>query len=86
MDQRLAACEIGPSSASSEALIDWHKQHLQRIQSFVEKHPSHKLVVVDIEDPNTGEIMAAKFHSNVSFWGNSNPLDRNLKQRRPTTG
>jgi hypothetical protein len=31
----------------------WHR-HVDRVTTFVQEHPSHTLVVVDITDPNAG--------------------------------
>lgn len=73
--QRLASepCQpFGPKSADQQDLIDWHVQQVQRVRQFVRDHPTHALIEVDIEDPDSGLRMEKAFHINASYWGHAN--------------
>jgi len=72
MAARLAKCKGGPKSKNAEDLIQWHLEHIERIRTFVKDHPSHKLVEINIEDPNAGEIMARHFGSSALNWAHEN--------------
>jgi hypothetical protein len=39
-------------------LVDFYQQHVDRIRRFVELHPSHQLIEVDITSPAIGSILA----------------------------
>lgn len=83
MAARLQKCEGGPKTKQAEDLIQWHLEHIQRIRDFVKSHPSHKLIEINIEDPNAGEIMSAHFGpaSPASNWGHENDsLKRNASR------
>ena len=81
MDERMSGCHVGPKSNSVSDLIDWYDAHQKRVYDFVAKNPSHKLVVVDIEDPTSGEMMASKFiHTNATHWGRSNKLKHTTRK------
>ena len=45
---------------------------IQRIRDFVAQHPSHALIEIDIEDPNTGQIMADIFQVSEKCWMKTN--------------
>jgi hypothetical protein len=72
MSERLTTCAGGPTSGSTEDLQEWHKNHIQTIRRFVQTHPSHALVEIDIEDPMTGKRMATLFQESEKFWGHKN--------------
>ena len=72
MSERLTTCAGGPASGSTEDLQQWHKNHIQKIRRFVQKHPSHALVEIDIEDPMTAKRMATLFQVSEDFWGHKN--------------
>jgi Sulfotransferase domain len=74
MAARLTKCKGGPKSKEAEDLIQWNNDHIQRIRDFVQKHPSHRLVEINIEDPRAGQIMELHFGaaSPASNWGHEN--------------
>mmetsp|Transcript_19131 Transcript_19131/g.31717 ORF Transcript_19131/g.31717 Transcript_19131/m.31717 type:complete len:279 (+) Transcript_19131:157-993(+) len=76
MGARLTRCNITgflPGVGSTnEQLKDLYVQQIRRVQTFVQKYPSHRLVQVAIDEPNAGEIMEASFGINRSCWGNVN--------------
>jgi hypothetical protein len=85
--ERLAKCKTGPQSPNREDLIEWHQAHMERIRSFVQEHPSHALVEINIEDPNTGEIMAQLFGSEARFWAHENDsLSTNVSRTTSRAG
>ena len=74
MAARLSKCKGGPRSKETEDLITWHHHHITRIRKFVLQHPSHRLVVINIEDPRAGHTMESHFGSAspASNWGHEN--------------
>lgn len=76
MGDRLTRCNITgfpPGVGSTdEQLKDLYVQQIHRVQTFVLKYPSHKLVQVAIDEPSAGEIMEASFGFNRSCWGHAN--------------
>jgi hypothetical protein len=72
MARRLAKCEGGPKSQFKDDLIAWYQAHIEHIRKFVQEHPSHTLIELDIEDPRAGETMAQLFGSDARFWGHEN--------------
>lgn len=85
LSQRLAACSSLPGlvGSSRKDLINWHRRHIRRIRKFVEKHPSHALLEIDIEDPATAETMGRAFGIPASSWGHAN---QNAAKARKKTG
>ena len=89
MAARLAKCKGGPDSKAAEDLIKWHHDHITRIREFVQKHPSHRLVEINIEDPMAGDIMESYFgsasparnwgHVNDSLQKNASRITRNTE-------
>lgn len=55
-----------------EALRQIFDNHTARIRDFVQSHPSHKLVEVDISTPSAGQILANEFGMDVKCWGQHN--------------
>ena len=51
---------------------DWYCRHVQRVRNVVSKNPSHTLVEVDIDDPDTGKHMEDIFGIDKSCWGQTN--------------
>mgnify|MGYP005852119085 CR=1 FL=1 len=74
---RLTKCKEGPASQSVKDLKKWHKNHIQAIRGFVNKHPSHALVEIDIEDDITGKRMATLFQVEEKFWKRRNANKKN---------
>lgn len=72
LPERLMQCSCGPNSTLTDDLLKWHQDQIDRVHDFVATHPSHKLLVIDIEDPAAGEILADKFNTNSSYWGHAN--------------
>jgi hypothetical protein len=70
--ERLARCPDGPVSANATDLAEWHRIHIQRIRDFVQRHPSHALIEIDIEDPTTAQRMATLFQTKQEYWGHAN--------------
>ena len=51
---------------------DWYCRHVQRVRNAVAQNPSHSLVEVDIDDPDTGKHMEDIFGIDKSCWGQTN--------------
>ena len=62
----LPDCPSG-TGVKDEEMIQWYTHQLRRVRSFVETHPSHLLVEVDIEDLAAGQVLNKAFgiHSRV---------------------
>lgn len=56
-----------------------YQEHNDRIRLFVKKYSSHKLVEVNITEPNAGEQLSATFGLNASCWGHHNKLGTRAK-------
>eukprot|EP00588_Corethron_pennatum_P009137 CAMPEP_0194270246 /NCGR_PEP_ID=MMETSP0169-20130528/4267_1 /TAXON_ID=218684 /ORGANISM="Corethron pennatum, Strain L29A3" /LENGTH=466 /DNA_ID=CAMNT_0039012219 /DNA_START=348 /DNA_END=1748 /DNA_ORIENTATION=- len=68
----------GLSSRSDDvelALREFYVTHMERIRQFVQDHPSHKLVQVNLSDKNAGKILQDSFGVNETCWGHSNKGD-----------
>ena len=53
-------------------LSDWYCKHVERVRDLIAKNPSHTLVEVDIEDPDTAQRMEEIFGIEQSCWGHKN--------------
>ncbi|KAL7534412.1 hypothetical protein ACHAWF_004827 [Thalassiosira exigua] len=67
----------------------WYCNHVRRVRDIVEKHPSHTLVEIDIEDPGVAQRMEFIFGIDKKHWGhvNANPNlkpDANKSATNPT--
>jgi len=91
MSRRLAKCSgrkrknatnVGPASTKPQDLIQWHLLHWQRVRDFCERHTSLKLLEIDIEDPDTADIMAYWFQSNRNHWGHENDSIQSAASRQ----
>jgi hypothetical protein len=47
-------------------------ESVMHARNFVAKHPSHKLVEIDLDDPNTGKVLSHLFNIDESCWGETN--------------
>ena len=43
-------------------LVLAYERHLQKVREFVESHPSHKLIEIDVDDPDAATILVDAFH------------------------
>ncbi len=66
------------------ALAQLYQNHTQRVRDFVQCYPSHRLIEVVVEDPQTPLVLAAEFGIQPSCWGwhNKGP---NHKQKQTKT-
>ena len=64
----------------NQALEDIYNNHTQFIRDFVELHPSHALVEVDISSPTAGAFLADAFGVPASCWGLHNPNKKRSSQ------
>jgi hypothetical protein len=53
-------------------LVKIYEEHTKLIQDFVKEHPSHKLVQVNISDPDAGIVMEEAFGYSRQCWGHAN--------------
>ena len=60
----------------TQALIDIFNNHTDFVRDFVAKHPSHRLVEVNIADPNAGKILTREFGLVERCWGKHNQNKR----------
>ena len=65
---------------SPEALTRFYCNVVQNARNFVALHPSHRLVEIDLDDPETSVKVANVFGINVSCWGTHNVNKKILKQ------
>mmetsp|Transcript_16919 Transcript_16919/g.33768 ORF Transcript_16919/g.33768 Transcript_16919/m.33768 type:complete len:453 (-) Transcript_16919:1975-3333(-) len=72
----LAQCDLpGFSSGvgeTDEELALFYNSHSERIRSFVQQHPSHALVEINIEDDNSGRVLESNFGISHQCWGKQN--------------
>jgi hypothetical protein len=45
-------------------LQEFYEAHIRRIHDFVQVHPSHSLITVNISDPHAGEILGRALYQN----------------------
>jgi hypothetical protein len=55
-----------------ERLRDFFCESVMYARNFVAKHPSHKLIEIDLDDPNTGKMLSHLFDIDESCWGENN--------------
>jgi hypothetical protein len=66
-------------NATREFLANIYREHTNYVREFVEQHPSHAYVEVNIEDPNAGVILADAFGLDRSCWGHHNKKETHDK-------
>jgi hypothetical protein len=59
-------------------IMDYHSKY---IRDFVQNHPSHALIEVDITNNDTGRVLANAFGLNETCWGHRN--ENNKAKRKP---
>ena len=82
--ERLGKCDISglpagkgaPGPQGDAELTSFWWEHISRVRTFVQMHPSHKLVEVAIDTPGAGVHMQQEFGISAKCWGNHN---NNLK-------
>jgi len=62
----------GLDGTSPQHFADWWCAHVDFVRSFVEKHPSHKLIEVEIEAEDAGDYMAKHFGIDSKCWEHKN--------------
>jgi len=50
----------------------FYNSHIKRIEEFVEKHPSHKLLKINMDSPDLRSLVVKAFGGNGKCWGSSN--------------
>ena len=62
------------------AVRKFYCEHVERVRSFVLKHPSHTLVEIKVGDDNIGKYLSELFRADGSCWGahNVNPSSTTL--------
>ena len=61
-----------PTKSDPKHFSHWYCKHIQRVRDVIDRHPSHSLVEVDIEDPMVGQRMSDMFGIRKSCWGQKN--------------
>ncbi len=56
-----------------------YQEHTNYIRDFVQEHPSHVLVELNIADPDAGKRLAEVFHLDESCWGHHNKIGDRAK-------
>ena len=82
MRDRLVGCNISslPAGVGAEdsQMIKWYTDHISMIMNFVQRHRTHKLVVIDIESDTAGPFLSRQFpFVSTTCWTHSNPSWRN---------
>ncbi|KAL7565722.1 hypothetical protein ACA910_005416 [Epithemia clementina (nom. ined.)] len=77
MHMRLQQCDLpGLPRGKGRELRDlqqWFGHHVQRIRQFVQRHPSHALIELNLYDTHqSSKIMAQLFQTNATCWGHVN--------------
>jgi hypothetical protein len=84
MGQRFVSCNMTglPSGVGDrdKELIEFVERHYENIRRFVRRHPSHRLVEIDIESDESADIMTKTFHVPAHCWGHANA--RNVSSNR----
>jgi hypothetical protein len=57
-------------------LRDFFCGSVMHARNFVANHPSHKLIEIDLDDPNTGKMLSHLFNIDESCWGENNVVAR----------
>ena len=57
---------------SPDNLRDFRCNSVKYVRNFVAKHPSHTLIEIDLDSPETGKILSKLFHIDEKCWGKTN--------------
>ena len=77
---RLIKCDIGgfgrDVGKTDAEMLEWYHSHADNVREFARAHPSLKLVEVNIEEPDAGDVLERAFGIPSHCWGkeNVNPL------------
>jgi len=76
MHDRLIQCNItgfglGMGRTDKE-LTQFYMDQVQRVRKFVAKHPTHRLVEVQIDSADAGQVMEDAFGIDKNCWGHTN--------------
>lgn len=86
--ERLQQCDLpglpqGRGGSLPELEVFWCR-HVRRVRDFVERHPSHRLVELDLYNAEqSARVMAKLFHSQSDCWGHANANSRLQAQSSP---
>ena len=65
-----------------EFLVRIYDEHTAFVRQFVQDHPSHTLVEINITDPNAGNILGDAFGLDPQCWGHHNKLGNRAKNKK----
>ena len=49
-------------------LVEVYERHLDRVREFVDNHPTHQLIEVDVDDSRAGNVLAKAFGLDETCW------------------
>jgi hypothetical protein len=79
LHERLIQCNITGFETgvgtSDEELVKFYNDQSRRVREFVDRHPTHRLVEVEIDQPSAGQVMEDAFGIDRSCWGHGNKAD-----------
>lgn len=68
---------------SKQDIRNWWCGHVNHVREFVKRHPTHKLVELDLYDAqSSSKALASLFNADASCWGHSNSNVRKRKKWR----
>jgi hypothetical protein len=70
---------IGYGDQRRAFLAKIYDEHTHNVREFVKRHPSHRLIEVNITDPNAGKIMSNAFGLSETCWGHKNKKEEHDK-------
>jgi len=76
----------GNISAAKEIIKEIYYNHHKMVREFVQEHPSHALVEVNITHENAGEVLAEAFGLDPRAWMNINKNRRKEQSASPFDG
>jgi hypothetical protein len=85
MDSNIGGLPAGKGNSSQE-LSELFCTHVERVRKFVQEHPSHSLIEVDIENDDTGYFMEEIFGINQECWGHANANPKFQDEKQNSTG
>jgi hypothetical protein len=90
LHERLIQCNITGFGTgvglSDEELVKFYNDQSRRVREFVDRHPTHRLVEVEIDQPSAGQVMEDAFGIDRSCWGHGNKADNMPILNQPTRG
>jgi len=55
------AKDVDEHNRRRNELADVYRKHTEKVRDFVRDHPSHRLVEVNVDDPDAGQVLAGEF-------------------------